>query len=89
MVKKGRIFLGIFMVILLLLAYLDWQVIPGLAGIPKDSCYYHNHDASFLIDRLYVDASGHTEPPFSGLNIILLVGASILASLLLTRKLAH
>jgi hypothetical protein len=70
----------VFTLILTILAILDWYIIPLVLGLTVDRCYYHNNPAPFLIRILFLDDTAHTDPPFSFLNVCLLLMTSGVAT---------
>jgi hypothetical protein len=74
-----------FFLILIILLIIDWFLIP-IIFLHNDACYYHNHDAPFLIDLFFVDSSGHVDPPFNLLNIFSVFAFSIVVSALFMQR---
>jgi hypothetical protein len=84
-VKKAIVLISLFFLILAAFLFIDWILIPQLF-LHNDACYYHNHDAPFLIDLFFVDSSGHVDPPFSLINLSTVVSLSVIATILVSRS---
>lgn len=89
MVKKVfRILVAIFITLFSIVAfwYVDFYLITKLLPLPDDICYYHTNQPPLWVDLFYLDGMGHTEPPFSGLHIILNLTLSLTAGIYIAKK---
>jgi hypothetical protein len=89
MVKKIlRILVAIFITMFSIVAfwYFDFYVITKFLPLPDDICYYHINQPPLWVDLLYLDNMGHTEPPFSGLHIILNLTISMTVGIYIAKK---
>jgi hypothetical protein len=84
--KRTLYIIRVFTLILTILAILDWYIIPFVLGLTVDRCYYHNNYPPFLIRLLFLDDTGHTDPPFSFLNVCLLLLTSAIATSAVVRN---
>ena len=64
----------------------DFFLIPSLLPFPDDFCYYHANTPPLWVDLFYLDNSGHVEPPYSNLHIILFLVIGAFFTFMLTRK---
>mgnify|MGYP000865077738 CR=1 FL=1 len=84
--RIGLIFI-LLILYLFLFGFIDYQLITPLLPLPDDICYYHENTPPTWIKLLYLDSSGHTEPPFSGLHMLLILLTSLTFSILTEKKL--
>jgi hypothetical protein len=66
--------------------YIDYNILTPLLPLPKDICFYHTNTPPTWVRLFYLDSSGHTEPPFSGLHIMTLFAISFTTSIYLAFK---
>jgi len=66
--------------------YLDYKVVTPFLPLPDDICFYHTNTPPTWVTLFYLDSSGHTEPPFSGLHILTLLLISLTVGMLLAIK---
>lgn len=81
------VILILLIVYLFLVGFIDFELITPLLPLPDDICFYHVNTPPMWVDLLYLDSSGHTEPPFSGLHMLLILLASLTFGILTERKL--
>jgi hypothetical protein len=68
------------------IGYIDYVILTPLLPIPDDICFYHTNTPPTWVRLFYLDSSGHTEPPFSGLHISALFFAGLFIGVLTARK---
>jgi uncharacterized protein YybS (DUF2232 family) len=89
MVKKIlRILIATFIIMFSIVAfwYVDFYFITKFLPLPDDICYYHANHPPLWVDLFYLDGMGHTEPPFSGLHIILNLTISLTVGIYVVKK---
>lgn len=87
MMKRILYIIRIFTLILTILAFIDWYVIPFVLGLKIDRCFYHNNSAPFFIEKLFLDDTAHTDPPFNILNVCLLfIASGVVTSYVVKKK---
>ena len=74
---------------IVIIGYIDFEIITPLLPLPEDICYYHTHEAPWWVDLFYLDVSGHPEPPFSILHILLLLLISTILAIQASKKLTN
>ena len=57
---------------LIVVGYIDFELVTPLFPLPNDICYYHLHTPPTWVRLFYLDNMGHIEPPFSGLHVLIL-----------------
>lgn len=84
-----RILLSIIFTVVfgLIIGYIDFEILTPLLPLPNDICFYHTNTPPSWVKLFYLDSSGHTEPPFSGLHISILFFISLFIGVLTASKL--
>jgi len=73
-------------VYLIIIGFIDFNIITPLLPIPEHICYYHENDPPIWIDLFYLDGMGHTEPPYSLLHMSILFLISLFAAILTSKR---
>ena len=66
--------------------YIDYYILTPLLPLPEDICFYHTNTPPTWVRLFYLDSSGHTEPPFSGVHIMTLFALCLTTSIYLAFK---
>jgi hypothetical protein len=70
-----------------IIGFIDFEILTPLLPLPNDICFYHTNTPPTWVRLFYLDSSGHTEPPFSGLHLLVLFFVSLLIGVLIAIKL--
>ncbi len=73
-------------IFILILGYIDIEIITPLLQFSEDTCFYHMNQAPLWVDLFYLDGTGHIEPLFNGLHLLSLLLISLFFGILLSVK---